>query len=75
MGDQCEAVLGRLEAYLDRECPGDLEAVIAEHLQECPPCLERADFEQRIRRLVASKCREAAPPGLVDRVRSRLQLG
>ncbi|WP_370327820.1 mycothiol system anti-sigma-R factor [Euzebya sp.] len=74
MGDRCDALLERLETYLDGECPVDVEAVVAQHLEDCPPCLDRADFERKIRDLIAAKCRDAAPPGLVDAIRQRLQL-
>lgn len=75
MSDECDALLERLEIYLDGECPRDVEAAIADHLEECPPCLDRADFERKIRQLVASRCRDAAPAHLMDAVRARLQLG
>jgi anti-sigma factor (TIGR02949 family) len=74
MSDECDALLERLEIYLDGECPRDMESQIAAHLQECPPCLDRADFERKVRQLVASRCRDAAPSGLMDAIRARLEL-
>ncbi|MEE8602569.1 mycothiol system anti-sigma-R factor [Euzebya tangerina] len=74
MSDQCDALLERLELFLDGECASDAEQVIEQHLQDCPPCLHRADFERRLRELVATKCRDSAPAGLVDGIMSRLQL-
>lgn len=75
MSDECDALLERLETYLDGECPSDVEGDIAAHLEECPPCLDRADFERKVRHLVATRCKEGAPAGLMDSIRSRLQLG
>lgn len=75
MGDQCNEVLERLQTYLDHECPDDVEAVVEAHLRLCPPCMDRADFERRIRAMVASRCRDAAPDGLVDAIKARLDLG
>jgi anti-sigma factor (TIGR02949 family) len=75
MGDQCDEVLQRLETFLDREEPVDVRAAVEAHLALCPPCMDRADFEQKVRQLVASRCREVAPAGLADAVRLRLQLG
>lgn len=69
----CDEVLERLERYLDGECPKGLEEIVRAHLAYCPPCLERADFERKLRALIASKCRDAAPSGLLDRVIARLQ--
>ena len=74
MSDQCDALLDRLETFLDGECPKNVETVVEEHLQACPPCLERADFERRVRALVAAKCRDSAPEGLMDGIMARLQL-
>lgn len=73
MADDCNEVLADLHRYLDGECPRNLEAVIREHLGDCPPCLDRADFEQQLRALIASKCRDAAPPGLADRIIAALR--
>jgi len=69
---ECEEVLERLERYLDGECPKNLEAIVRAHLAECSPCLDRADFERRLRALIASKCTDAAPSGLLDRIMERL---
>lgn len=74
MNDDCHEVLQRLERYLDGECPPDLEMVVAAHLQDCPPCLGRSDFERRLRAMIARKCKDAAPEGLIDRVAERLDL-
>ena len=66
--DECREVLDNLERYLDGECPADLEAVVAEHLSDCPPCLHRSDFERALSSLIARHCRDTAPAGLLDRV-------
>ncbi|MGH8905455.1 MAG: mycothiol system anti-sigma-R factor [Egibacteraceae bacterium] len=71
--DDCDGVLERLEHYLDGECPKDLERIVHIHLKDCPTCLDRADFERELRRLIASKCKEAAPPGLLDRILASLR--
>ena len=74
MGDDCRAVLRRLEMYLDGETDVDVEVIVSEHLHGCPPCLDRAEFERELRALVASRCRECAPPGLLERVVARLDV-
>ncbi|MDQ3537806.1 MAG: mycothiol system anti-sigma-R factor [Actinomycetota bacterium] len=66
-------MLDRLEIYLDGETQVDLEVAIQHHLQDCLPCLDRAEFERELRALVAAKCRDCAPPGLLTRVRIRLR--
>ena len=72
MDDGCRQVLRELQLYLDGECATDLESVMARHLEHCPPCFDRVEFQREVRMLVASKCVDQAPPGLVDRVRERL---
>lgn len=64
----CDEVLERLDRYLDGECPQDLEVIVRAHLDECSPCLDRADFQRKLRVLIASKCKDAAPSGLLDRI-------
>jgi mycothiol system anti-sigma-R factor len=73
MNEDCREVLDRLEIYLDGETQVDLEVAIQHHLQDCLPCLDRAEFERELRALVAAKCRDCAPPGLLTRVRIRLR--
>jgi anti-sigma factor (TIGR02949 family) len=68
----CDEVLERLEHYLDGECPKNFEAIVQGHLDKCPQCLDRADFERKLRALIASKCKDAAPSGLLDRIIARL---
>jgi anti-sigma factor (TIGR02949 family) len=69
---ECDEILAQLERYLDGECPRELERIVRTHLEDCSPCLDRADFQRELRRLIASKCKEAAPPGLLDRILTQL---
>jgi anti-sigma factor (TIGR02949 family) len=73
MGEECRKALARLQVYLDGECETALEVAISRHLEDCPPCLDRADFEREVRAIIARKCRMTAPQGLVDRVISALR--
>jgi anti-sigma factor (TIGR02949 family) len=73
MGDDCRQIVEHLEVYLDGECPGDVEVVLRAHLELCPPCLDRADFERHLRVLMASRCRDVAPAGLLERILTALQ--
>ena len=70
-GIDCDEVLREVEAYLDLELPGDRRASIERHLATCSPCARRADFQQRLREIVASKCggAHAMPESLFLRVR------
>ncbi len=73
MGEGCRDALERLDLYLDAECAPDLARAIRAHLGDCPPCLDRAEFERELRALVARKCTDAAPSGLLDRIIAELK--
>jgi anti-sigma factor (TIGR02949 family) len=75
MGEDCRDALHELGRYLDDECGADLEQTIRQHLGDCPPCLDRADFERELRAIVASRCKDAAPSGLLDRIIADLRPG
>lgn len=68
----CARAVDHIQTFLDGECGASLEVRIREHLESCPSCLERHDFERGVRAIVASRCKDAAPPGLMDRVRAAL---
>jgi mycothiol system anti-sigma-R factor len=73
MDDECRRVLDELEVFLDGECADNLERVVSAHFAGCPPCLQRADFQRELRVLVATKCRDVAPSGLLDRILAGLR--
>jgi anti-sigma factor (TIGR02949 family) len=66
--DDCHAAVRDLQTFLDGECAESLERVITAHLRECAPCVHRADFERELRVVLATRCRDAAPAHLVERV-------
>jgi mycothiol system anti-sigma-R factor len=68
MKEPCREVLEELDVFLDGECGQSLEEAVRRHLGECSPCLQRADFQRDLRVLIASKCKDAAPSGLLDRI-------
>ena len=74
-GTDCSEALGRVEAFIDGELSvGDVDW-IREHLAECSPCFERAEFKRAVKEMVARKCGaspEAMPEGLVERIRVRI---
>lgn len=68
MNEPCREILQELDVYLDGEGGQDVEEAVRRHLRDCPPCVDRADFQRELRALIASKCKDAAPSGLLDRV-------
>ena len=69
----CNKMLDLLEVYLDGELEGPERAHIEAHLGECGPCMDRSDFQQRLRALLKEKCGcDEVPPDLMERVRNLL---
>jgi mycothiol system anti-sigma-R factor len=77
MGDiRCEEVLAEIERYIDGELAVERLRVLAVHLDECSPCLDRADFQAKLKEIVRRKCSaspQPAPEHLILRVRSVIQ--
>jgi mycothiol system anti-sigma-R factor len=73
-GIDCDEVLREVEAYLDHELPEDRTEFIAVHLRTCSPCAKRADFQQRLRAIVARKCvSPEVPDSLMVRIRMTIE--
>jgi anti-sigma factor (TIGR02949 family) len=68
MGDDCDRLLHELDHYLHGELPPERAATLHDHLADCPPCLESADFQAQLKALVAKRCHEQVP----DEFRTRL---
>jgi mycothiol system anti-sigma-R factor len=60
-GIDCDQVLREVEAYLDQELSDERREFIERHFATCSPCAKRADFQQRLRDIVARKCGHAHP--------------
>jgi len=65
----CAEVLAEVWMYLDAECDETGRDRIAEHLDECGPCLREFGIEQEVKALVARCCGGEVAP---DRLRERL---
>jgi mycothiol system anti-sigma-R factor len=69
----CQQVLEQIELYLDGELEGESRAEIQEHLGRCGPCMDRSDFQRRLRELLKTKCGcDEVPEHLLERVRRLL---
>ena len=70
----CSVVLAELYSYLDRELDPPGRAKIAQHLDECGPCLREYGLEEVVKQLVYRCCRDdKAPTGLRVKVMVRIQ--
>ncbi|MGQ0840110.1 mycothiol system anti-sigma-R factor [Actinokineospora sp.] len=52
----CSDVLNEVWLFLDQECDPTRRSVLARHLDECSPCLERYGIEEHLKILLARKC-------------------
>ena len=52
----CTQILRELESFVDRELDAQRAEEIKRHLDMCDPCLDHAEFRERLRVLVARKC-------------------
>ena len=69
----CDDVLSHVFEFLDRETDDRRRAVIAEHLEDCSPCLRQFGIEQEFKALVRRRCGGDTPPvGLRDRIKVQL---
>lgn len=69
----CGDVLSHVFEFLDRETDDARRAVIAEHLEDCSPCLRQFGIEQEFKALVRRRCGGDPPPvGLRDRIKLQL---
>ena len=66
----CAEVIAEVWTLLDGECTAETRQKLRKHLEQCPGCLRHYGLEERIKALIATKCRgEKAPEGLRERLR------
>jgi anti-sigma factor (TIGR02949 family) len=69
----CEAILQRLDDYIDRELSPDDVLVVERHLEECFRCAAQYRFEIGLIRDIRTRLRRIALPGdLMTRIKLRL---
>jgi mycothiol system anti-sigma-R factor len=72
-GRDCDDALHELYSFIDGELTDDVRTRIRQHLEDCPPCFERYDFEAELKLVIGEKCRERVPDGLKDRILDALR--
>ena len=69
----CSEVLAEVWLFLDNECDQERRALLAQHLDECSPCLAQYGLDEKLKKLLAAKCGgEHAPTTLKARLREKL---
>ena len=69
----CSEVLAEVWLFLDHECDTARRRLLERHLDECEPCLAEYGLDEKLKKLLSTKCAEAAPPGLKDRLRASIR--
>ena len=70
----CSEVLDLVYGFLDGEVDDDDRARIAQHLDECTPCLRQYGLEQAVKALVHRSCGcESAPERLRVQIVTRIR--
>ena len=64
----CEEAVHQLYHYLDGDLTDERREEIRIHLDFCGPCGGAAHFEAELRRVIASRCRDRVPEGLIRKV-------
>lgn len=65
---ECEQVIQRLWAHLDRELDEATAREIEAHVRECLHCGPHAEFERRLREAIRTSAQEKAPTTLRERL-------
>jgi anti-sigma factor (TIGR02949 family) len=65
----CAEVIAEVWTLLDGECTPEAKQRLRQHLEACPGCFKHYGLEERIKELVATKCRGEKAP---ERLRERL---
>src|SRR6201993_5554835 len=70
----CAEVIAEVWTLLDGECTPETREKLPLHLEACPGCFKHYGLEERIKALIATKCRgEKAPEGLRERLRLQIR--
>jgi mycothiol system anti-sigma-R factor len=66
----CAEVLAQVWLFLDHECDESRRRLLEQHLDECGPCLAEYGLDEKLKKLLATKCGgDKAPEGLREQIR------
>ncbi len=71
----CDEVLEEIQLFVDGEVTSERAATLSEHLRSCHPCMQRAEFQARLKDILRDKCRTQVPEHLVVRIRRIIRPG
>ena len=64
----CAEVLAEVWLFLDHECDESRRSLLAQHLDECGPCLAEFGLEEQVKAIVKRSCSDPAPAELRAKV-------
>ena len=70
----CSDAVHTMYHFIDGEIDDARRVEIKQHLESCLPCFEAFDFEAELRQLIAQRCRDHAPEGLLIRIQETLRI-
>lgn len=72
--DDCARARANLMDFLKQELPADLAAEVRQHLEDCPPCEDCAEYERRFVALLQERLRgDLCPSSVRARVLAALR--
>jgi mycothiol system anti-sigma-R factor len=70
----CAEVLAEVWLFLDHECDTARRKLLERHLDECQPCLAEYGLDEKLKKLLATKCSgDRAPAELKNRLRASIR--
>jgi mycothiol system anti-sigma-R factor len=74
MGEcNCDEALQDIQRFLDGELDASLHQDIQQHLSDCGPCMQRAEFRKHLRVMISTKCaQESVPDALLLKINGLL---
>lgn len=63
-----------LQSILDGESTAEQRHYFSQHMDQCNPCFQSYELEMAIKKLLKAKCAGEAPCGLIDEIKSKLQV-
>ena len=70
----CAEVLAEVWLFLHHECDEARRKLLERHLDECQPCLAEYGLDDKLKKLLATKCAsDRAPAELKERMRASIR--
>ncbi len=72
MAHNCNQSIEQMYLFLDGEITWYRRVRIRRHLRRCGGCTDAFSFEDRVKTVLRTKCRDEVPPELIERIRTFL---